>query len=105
MPSAQAQRLQRLIAVLARARNYLSFLHNDFSWSSWQGANVALQEIDGIIEQLRKGSLPDPLTMRTLFAPTGPIQEVSLSSGWGPEFCSLASEFDAALAGLTQTFT
>jgi len=29
-----------------------------------------------------------------LFAPTGPIQEVSLSSGWGQEFLELAERFD-----------
>ena len=33
-----------------------------------------------------------------LFAPTGPIQEVSLSSGWGDVFIELAERFDDAMA-------
>ena len=36
--------------------------------------------------------------MAVLFLPTGPIQEVSLSSGWGDEFVALADRFDAAAA-------
>ena len=35
-----------------------------------------------------------PMVIRVLFAPTGPIQEVSLSSGWGHEFIKLAERFD-----------
>jgi len=34
--------------------------------------------------------------MRVLFAPTGPIQEVSLSSGWGDAFLKIAEQFDRA---------
>jgi hypothetical protein len=30
-----------------------------------------------------------------LFAPTGPLQELSLSSGWADDFLKLASRFDA----------
>ena len=36
--------------------------------------------------------------MEVLFAPTGPIQEVSLSSGWGKEFLALSERFDDAMA-------
>jgi hypothetical protein len=32
-----------------------------------------------------------------VFAPTGPMQEVSLSRGWGQEFLTLAERFDAAM--------
>jgi len=38
--------------------------------------------------------------MSVLFAPTGPIQEVSLSSGWGQGFLKLAEDFDAAVERL-----
>jgi hypothetical protein len=34
--------------------------------------------------------------MAILFLPTGPMQEVSLSSGWGDEFVALADRFDRA---------
>jgi hypothetical protein len=83
--------LQKLIAILREARTFLALEGNDFSWSSWGDRNQAISEIDSIIRELEKGSVPD---MRILFVPTGPIQEVSLSSGWGNEFLELANRFD-----------
>ncbi len=34
------------------------------------------------------------LEVAILFAPTGPIQEVSISNGWGEFFIKLADKFD-----------
>jgi len=84
-------RLQQLISILKEARAFLALEGNDFSWSSWIDQNQAISEIDSMITELENGSIPD---MRFLFAPTGPIQEVSLSSGWGNEFIRLAERFD-----------
>ena len=71
---------------------------NDFTWSSWQDRDDALSEIDTLLSELRSGIAPSILTLHVLFAPTGPIQEVSLSSGWGDAFVELAERFDAAVA-------
>jgi hypothetical protein len=83
--------LQKLIAVLREARAFLALESNDFLWSSWKDQNQAISEIDSIIRELENGSVPD---MRVLFAPTGPMQEVGLSSGWEQEFLELAERFD-----------
>ena len=83
--------LEKLIIILREARAFLALKDNDFSWSSWRDQNQAISEIDSIITKLENGSIPD---MRALFAPTGPMQEVSLSSGWGNEFIELAKRFD-----------
>ena len=85
------ERLQKLTAVLREAKALLALESNDFSWSSWRDQNQAVSEIDSIIAKLENGAIPD---MRILFAPTGPIQEVSLSSGWGNQFMELAERFD-----------
>jgi len=45
---------------------------------------------------LRAGELPDRGDLSVLFAPTGLVQEVSISSGWGVEFLAIGSRFDAA---------
>jgi len=78
---------------MKETRAFLALEGNDYSWSSWEDQNDALSEIDSIITELENGSFPD---IRILFAPTGPIQEVSLSSGWGDEFLELAYRFDQA---------
>ena len=83
--------LQKLITVLKEARAFLALESNDFSWSSWRDQDHAIAEIDSIIAALENGSIPE---IGVLFAPTGPIQEVSLSSGWGSEFLELAAQFD-----------
>jgi hypothetical protein len=92
MDSARAE----LRNVLRDPRSLIALPDNDFAWSSWQGPEAALQEIDGLIVALEGGQSPPRLRMSVLFAPTGPIQEVSLSSGWGEEFLALAARFDAA---------
>ena len=74
----------------------LAMPENDFSWSSWEDQKAALDEIDAHIEQVLAGVVPN---IHVLYAPTGPIQEVSLSSGWGHEFIALADRFDNAMAG------
>lgn len=89
--------LDNLIAVLEEACALLDDEANDFAWSFWDNREGALREIDAAIADLRRGAL-DELHLRMFFAPTGPIQEVSLSSGWGDIFIELADRFDAALA-------
>jgi hypothetical protein len=85
---------QELIDVLRQARNLLAQTDNDFAWSSWENTNEALRELDRIIAIIEGGLLPPRLDVVVLFAPTGPIQEVSLSSGWAWEFLALSQRFD-----------
>jgi hypothetical protein len=85
-----------LLAVLDDVRALLALPDNDYSWSSFGDAEAALAELAGLRAGVVAGS-PDVFTLRVLFAPTGPIQEVSLSSGWGHEFLAVAERFDAAI--------
>lgn len=87
---------QELVAVLREARSWLALPGNDFVWSSWADAPDALTEVDRRIAAIEAGELPSRLDLAVLFAPTGPVQEVSLSSGWAGEFLALAAKFDAA---------
>lgn len=88
--------VEQLIAIFEEARALVARPDNDFSWSSWIDQEDALAELDAILAVLRSGGRPN-LSMGILFAPTGPMQEVSLSSGWGQEFLALAERFDGAI--------
>lgn len=88
---------EKLIEILREARACLARPDNDFAWSSWEDAPAALREIDGIVSRIESGDMPKRADIEGLFLPTGPIQEVSLSSGWGQEFVELASRFDSAI--------
>ncbi len=89
---------QPLIRVLRDTRSLLALPDNDFLWSSWKNAEAALRDIDDFIEKIKSGVKFNEKDLVVLFAPTGPIQEVSLSSGWGERFLALAHRFDIALA-------
>ena len=84
---------------MKETRAYLAREENDFSWSSWSNADQAIAEIDSIIAALEIGSIPP---IGVLFAPTGPIQKVSLSSGWRNEFLKLADRFDKEYENLNR---
>ena len=86
---------EQLIAVLRETRLLLQRPDNDLVWSSWENSDHAVREIDHHIQSVETGRLPDPLILSMLFGPTGPIQEVSLSSGWGENFLTIAERFDA----------
>ncbi|WP_433222591.1 hypothetical protein ACQP00_23895 [Dactylosporangium sp. CS-047395] len=82
-----------LLAVLADVRALLARPDNDFAWSSFADRDGALAELDALTARVRTtGEVPSSL--RILFAPTGPIQEVAISSGWGDAFLTLADRFD-----------
>ena len=89
---------QELVAVLEEAKQLLARPDNDFSWSYLGDAETAVAEVDGLIATIRDGGKPDVLALQVLFTVTGPIQEVSLSSGWADEFLDLAQRFDHAIA-------
>ncbi len=89
--------LTSLISVMEEARVLLMRPDNDFAWSSWVDRDDALAEVDALIARLRAGELPEDRSLSVLFAPTGPLQEVSISSGWGDTFLLLARRFDDAI--------
>lgn len=85
-----------LIHVLEAAIELLSIEGNDFTWSSWSDAGVALAEVRSILAIVKNGDLPERTEVAVLFAPTGPIQEVGLNSGWSDAFLAVAERFDQA---------
>ena len=99
MPNAK----QALLEVLREARALLALPDNDFAWSTWESATDALSELDGFISNIEAGRSFDGSKLSILFAPTADIQEVSVSSGWGDEFCRVAERFDSAFAQYEST--
>ena len=85
-----------VLKILQETRAFLARPENNFDWSGWENGEAALKEIDSLIASIRDRALSDPKQFVWLFAPTGPIQEVSLSSGWGDMFLELAKRIDAA---------
>ena len=87
---------------LREGRGLLLLPENDFSWSSWASSEDAVSEMDSIIASVAVGSIPRA-QIGVVFAPSGPMQELSLSSGWAQRFVDLAERVDAALGPSEQT--
>lgn len=85
-----------LTDVLRSAVELISLPDNDFLWSSWENRDAAVAELQSMLSLLEGGTLPDRVSVSVLFAPTGPIQEVSLSGSWAETFLKVAERFDRA---------
>ena len=96
MPTPDAK--DALLGVLRETRALLTRPGNDFASSTWSSVTDALTELDGFISLVEASRPFDPSKLSILFAPTGDIQEVSLSSGWSQEFLGVAERFDIAFA-------
>jgi hypothetical protein len=91
---------QMLLDVLRDAKSLISRPGNDFFWSEWDTASVALAEIQEIEEQIANNDFSHLFDLEVIFAPTGSMQELSISSGWADDFLSLANRFDKAIRRL-----
>jgi hypothetical protein len=89
-----------LTTVLRETRDLLSRKGNDFSWSSWNDRQEAVAEIQTHLEQIERGDYSKLFDLEVLFAPTGPIQEASMSSGWAKEYLAVAERFDEEIKKL-----
>lgn len=86
--------IESLIHVLEASIELISLPENDFSWSTWEGEEQAKAELLGLVSTLKSGELPKKLDVSVLFAATGPLQELSLSSGWADTFLKVADKYD-----------
>ncbi len=71
----------------------------NFYLSHWNNAAEAKAEIQSYLSEVAAGNSAHLFQLRLLFAPGGPLQEVSLSSGWGDLFFDLAERLEAAIQG------
>jgi hypothetical protein len=85
-----------LIEVIDQARTLVCREGNDFVWSGWADREEALREVDGLMHRVSSGVFPIH-EITVLFAPTGALQELSLSNGWSDAFIALSSKADRVL--------
>jgi hypothetical protein len=72
----------------------LALPYNDLAWPHWASRDDALHQFDDLSRKIESGDTSRTKELELLFAPTGPIQQVSISSGWSEEFLTLAARSD-----------
>ena len=71
---------------------------SDVVWTRFDTPAAMRAELASYSEQLEKGHFSRLGGLDLLFAPTGSLQEHSISNGWGDEFIRLSTLFDSAYA-------
>lgn len=87
---------QDIINILEEVMSIINNPEADVSWSGYNTVEEALLDLADHIARLTQRDLSRRNELTLLFFPTGPLQEISLSSGWGERFLNLAARFDAA---------
>lgn len=86
--------MELLALILEASIELVSIPGNDFCWSYWADESEAVQELQSLLDLLKAGTLPERLRLTVIFAPTGPLQETSMSSGWAETYLKIADRFD-----------
>lgn len=66
----------------------------DLEWTSYHSVQELLDELNDCTNRLRKNDLSYIEKLKVLFLPTGDLQDISISSGWGQEYLTIAERFD-----------
>lgn len=69
----------------------------DVIWSSYDNPEQVISDIKTIENSILNGDIKAIDKMKFLLAPTGDLQEISISSGWGDEFLEIADTIEIAL--------
>ena len=90
-----------VVAVLEDVLKIVETETQDVSWAGgwWDEPADMTADLRDHLSRLRQADTSRMAELKVLFLPTGPLQEVSISSGWGTRFLDLAARFDAASTG------
>ena len=86
-----------VINVLKKTKAIIKDIDIDVAWSRFDSEEDVIAALDDHIENLLSHNFSNIWDLIILFAPTGSLQEISISNGWGAEYLALASEFDTAI--------
>lgn len=67
---------------------------SDVIYAGFSNPAQVRTEIENDLPEIEKGNTTILAKYNLWFAPTGPLQEISLSNNWGKEYLMLAEQFD-----------
>lgn len=91
-----------LVSILDEVIKLVASPDNDFLWSSWMGPEEAISELANYRAEIARDDFRHLATLDILLAPTGSLQELSISGGWGQTFLELSAKYDQIAAVLKQ---
>lgn len=92
--------MEELALVLDDLVRLVTASEQDTTWTSrWDKGDDMVRELRDHAERVARGDGSALGGLDLLFLPTGPLHEVSISSGWSDRYLILARRFDRARAG------
>ena len=85
------------IRQISRLKNLLLLPTTDVMWSNYDSVNEAIKDLEEIEKGLKESDKNTIDKLCLLLAPTGNLQEIAISSGWGYEFLDIAAALDKAV--------
>ena len=89
--------IEAVVKQISRLKYLLSLPSTDVCWSTYNSAFEVIDELESLRAQIEKQDENARQRILFLLAPTGDLQEISLSSGWGYEFLEIAEALENAL--------
>ena len=89
--------ITKAIEQISRLKNLLSLPTTDVVWSSYNSADEAIKDLEEIEKGLKNSDKNVVDRLCYLLSPTGSLQEISISSGWGYEFLDIADALEKAV--------
>jgi hypothetical protein len=93
----QVSPVQDVIDILNEVIRIIESGEANVTWPGYGTVDDALLDLADHIDRLAQNDLSKRKELEILFAPTGALQEISLSSGWSEQFLSMAERFDRAM--------
>ena len=90
----------KLVHILKQIREIVDSPNTEVLWSSYDTTEDLLRDIDDYIEKVLICDRAIIKNLRLLFAPTGDLQDISISSGWGEKYIEIADQFDEVVKAL-----
>ncbi|WP_261305933.1 hypothetical protein [Paenibacillus andongensis] len=82
------------VEILREVRNLIDSPYTDVTWSSYNTTEEVLSAVDIYIIRLTERDNSVLSELKLFFAPTGPLQDISINSGWSNKYLDISSRFD-----------
>jgi hypothetical protein len=83
-----------LINMLDEIKEIIRTRDTNMVWSTFDTKEVLILELENYIQRLQNNEFSPIEQLIGLFLPTGDLQEIAISSGWGEEYLSISKKFD-----------
>jgi hypothetical protein len=92
----------RLAAIIDELLTIVQGHPQDLNWQPYyDDQRELLLDLQDHAERIRNGDASRPPELKFSLLPTGDLNEIAFSSGWGAAYVRLANEFDALYTGPT----